>query len=176
MVLRDEHDGNRFVIVQHNYVRREHTTTKSKKSRRVDLSRELRGPGPHISAPPEGSLPPSSRFCELAGGPPITHANLTYTKMWVPHSSASFAEGGRRGCERHALEGASTSAASPMAYRDPGRLQQTMVSQNHALQPAPANPADRLPKIAPYIMLFPKILSSPAEPPIPRNHLIPLQK
>jgi integrase len=28
--------------VQHNYVRREHTTTKSKKSRRVDLSRELR--------------------------------------------------------------------------------------------------------------------------------------
>jgi integrase len=39
---RDEHDGNRFVIVQHNFVRREHTTTKSKKSRRVDLSRELR--------------------------------------------------------------------------------------------------------------------------------------
>lgn len=29
-------------MVQHNYVRREHTTTKSKKSRRVDLSRELR--------------------------------------------------------------------------------------------------------------------------------------
>jgi integrase len=29
-------------VVQHNYVRREHTTTKSKKSRRVDLSRELR--------------------------------------------------------------------------------------------------------------------------------------
>jgi integrase len=28
--------------VRHNYVRREHTTTKSKKSRRVDLSRELR--------------------------------------------------------------------------------------------------------------------------------------
>jgi integrase len=28
--------------VQHNYVCREHTTTKSKKSRRVDLSRELR--------------------------------------------------------------------------------------------------------------------------------------
>jgi len=32
----------RFILVQHNYVRREHTTTKSKKSRRVDLSRELR--------------------------------------------------------------------------------------------------------------------------------------
>src|SRR5450755_413375 len=31
-----------FMVVQHNYVRREHTTTKSKKSRRVDLSRELR--------------------------------------------------------------------------------------------------------------------------------------
>ena len=29
-------------MVQHNYVRGEHTTTKSKKSRRVDLSRELR--------------------------------------------------------------------------------------------------------------------------------------
>jgi integrase len=35
-------DPNRFIVVQHNYVRREHTTTKSKKSRRVDLSRELR--------------------------------------------------------------------------------------------------------------------------------------
>ena len=35
-------DSDRFILVQHNYVRREHTTTKSKKSRRVDLSRELR--------------------------------------------------------------------------------------------------------------------------------------
>src|SRR6202165_1716403 len=39
---KDDYDTNRFMIVQHNYVRREHTTTKSKKSRRVDLSRELR--------------------------------------------------------------------------------------------------------------------------------------
>jgi integrase len=39
---KDEDDGNRFIVVQHNYVRREHTTTKSKKSRRVDISRELR--------------------------------------------------------------------------------------------------------------------------------------
>jgi integrase len=39
---KDELDPNRFILVQHNYVRREHTTTKSKKSRRVDLSRELR--------------------------------------------------------------------------------------------------------------------------------------
>jgi integrase len=38
----DASDSDRFVLVQHNYVRREHTTTKSKKSRRVDLSRELR--------------------------------------------------------------------------------------------------------------------------------------
>ncbi len=38
----DEDDSGRFILVQHNYVRREHTTTKSKKSRRVDLSRELR--------------------------------------------------------------------------------------------------------------------------------------
>ena len=38
----DEDDTNRFIVVQHNYVRREHTTTKSKKARRVDLSRELR--------------------------------------------------------------------------------------------------------------------------------------
>jgi integrase len=38
----DENDSNRFIVVRHNYVRREHTTTKSKKSRRVDLSRELR--------------------------------------------------------------------------------------------------------------------------------------
>jgi integrase len=39
---KDENDSNRFMIVQHNYVCREHTTTKSKKSRRVDLSREMR--------------------------------------------------------------------------------------------------------------------------------------
>ena len=39
---RDDIDSDRFILVQHNYVRREHTTTKSKKSRRVDLSRELR--------------------------------------------------------------------------------------------------------------------------------------
>ncbi len=38
----DDKDSDRFILVQHNYVRREHTTTKSKKSRRVDLSRELR--------------------------------------------------------------------------------------------------------------------------------------
>jgi len=38
----DETDSERFILVQHNYVRREHTTTKSKKARRVDLSRELR--------------------------------------------------------------------------------------------------------------------------------------
>ncbi len=37
-----ERDANRFILVQHNYVRREHTTTKSGKSRRVDMSRELR--------------------------------------------------------------------------------------------------------------------------------------
>lgn len=39
---KDEQDRNRFILVQHNYVRREHTTTKSKKCRRVDMSRELR--------------------------------------------------------------------------------------------------------------------------------------
>ena len=38
----DESDPNRFILVRHNYVHREHTTTKSNKSRRVDLSRELR--------------------------------------------------------------------------------------------------------------------------------------
>ena len=37
-----EDDPNRFIVVQHNYVRREHTTTKSKKPRRVDLSKQLR--------------------------------------------------------------------------------------------------------------------------------------
>lgn len=39
----DDKDDNRFILVQHNYVRREHTSTKSKKSRRVDMSRQLRG-------------------------------------------------------------------------------------------------------------------------------------
>ena len=38
----DDNDSARFILVQHNYVHHEHTTTKSKKSRRVDLSRELR--------------------------------------------------------------------------------------------------------------------------------------
>jgi integrase len=38
----DETDCERFILVRHNYGRREHTTTKRKKSRRVDLSRELR--------------------------------------------------------------------------------------------------------------------------------------
>jgi integrase len=34
----DDNDCERFILVRHNYVRREHTTTKSKKARRVDLS------------------------------------------------------------------------------------------------------------------------------------------
>jgi integrase len=34
-------DSNRFIVVQHSYVRRKHTT-KSRKTRRVDMSRELR--------------------------------------------------------------------------------------------------------------------------------------
>jgi integrase len=39
----DENDASsRFIVVQHNYVRRKHTTTKSRKTRRVDMSRELR--------------------------------------------------------------------------------------------------------------------------------------
>ncbi len=37
-----EHDSNRYILVQHNYVGRQFTTPKSKKSRRVDLSRQLR--------------------------------------------------------------------------------------------------------------------------------------
>jgi integrase len=40
--LGENDNSERFILVQHNYVRREHTTTKSKKSCRVDLSRELR--------------------------------------------------------------------------------------------------------------------------------------
>ena len=38
----DDRDQNRFLFVQHNYVRREHTTTKSKKARRVDMSKDVR--------------------------------------------------------------------------------------------------------------------------------------
>jgi len=37
-----EDDPNRYILVQRNFVRGEFTTPKSKKSRRVDLSRELR--------------------------------------------------------------------------------------------------------------------------------------
>jgi integrase len=40
-VWQGENDSHRFIVVQHSYVRREHTITKSKKSRRVDLSRDL---------------------------------------------------------------------------------------------------------------------------------------
>jgi Phage integrase family len=39
----DDNDSERFILVNHNYESREHRTTKSKKARRVDLSRELRG-------------------------------------------------------------------------------------------------------------------------------------
>jgi integrase len=39
---KDENDPNRFILVQHNYVCREHTNTKSKKARRVDMSKDLR--------------------------------------------------------------------------------------------------------------------------------------
>jgi integrase len=38
----DNDEGSRFILVQHNYVRRKHTSTKSRKSRRVDMSKELR--------------------------------------------------------------------------------------------------------------------------------------
>jgi len=38
-----DRDPNRYIFVQHNYVARQFTTPKSKKSRRVDLSRQLRG-------------------------------------------------------------------------------------------------------------------------------------
>jgi integrase len=40
---KSDSDKNRFILVRHNYVRRRHTTTKSKKTRRVDMSRDLRG-------------------------------------------------------------------------------------------------------------------------------------
>ena len=39
---KDENDLNRYIFVQHNYVHREHTSTKSKKARRVDMSKDLR--------------------------------------------------------------------------------------------------------------------------------------
>jgi integrase len=38
----EDDSSSRFILVQHNYVRRKHTSTKSGKSRRVDMSRELR--------------------------------------------------------------------------------------------------------------------------------------
>ena len=38
----NEDDPHRYILVQHNYVRGQFTTPKSKKSRRVDLSRQLR--------------------------------------------------------------------------------------------------------------------------------------
>ena len=38
-----EEDPNRYILVQHNYVLGRFTTPKSKKSRRVDLSQQLRG-------------------------------------------------------------------------------------------------------------------------------------
>jgi len=37
-----ENDPHRYILVQHNFVRGQFTTPKSKKSRRVDLSRQLR--------------------------------------------------------------------------------------------------------------------------------------
>ena len=37
-----EDDPNRFILVRHNFTRRQFTTTKSRRERRVDLSKELR--------------------------------------------------------------------------------------------------------------------------------------
>jgi len=37
-----QENATRYILVQHNYVNRQFTTTKTKKSRRVDLSRQLR--------------------------------------------------------------------------------------------------------------------------------------
>lgn len=39
---KNDRDPNRYILVQHNYVRRQHTSTKSKKARRVDMSQDLR--------------------------------------------------------------------------------------------------------------------------------------
>jgi len=38
----DENDPNRYTVVQHNFVHRDFTTTKSRKPRRVDMSKQLR--------------------------------------------------------------------------------------------------------------------------------------
>lgn len=38
----DEHDRNRYVLVEHNYVKGKETTTKNRKTRRVDMSQDLR--------------------------------------------------------------------------------------------------------------------------------------
>ena len=37
-----DEDSNKYILVQHNYVQGRFTTPKSKKSRRVDLSKQLR--------------------------------------------------------------------------------------------------------------------------------------
>lgn len=39
---KDENDLYRYIFVQHNYVHGEHTSTRSKKARRVDMSKDLR--------------------------------------------------------------------------------------------------------------------------------------
>jgi len=38
---KDEQDPNRFIVVEHNYVKQSTPRRRAKKSRRVDMSREL---------------------------------------------------------------------------------------------------------------------------------------
>jgi hypothetical protein len=63
------------------------------------------------------------------------------------------------------LTAASISAASPSRI-EIGSLQQTMVSQNHTLQPTPANLAYRLPKRA-HIVLLQNSCQAPRSPQFP---------
>jgi integrase len=60
---RNDRDSNRFILVQHNYVRREHTSTKSRKTRRVDMSRELRHALIELRDEYRKTLPDGSDIC-----------------------------------------------------------------------------------------------------------------
>jgi integrase len=92
---RNEKDRNRFILVRHNYVRREHTTTKSKKTRRVDMSRELRGAlikmrdARLAAADPTGKADISTELVFSSPDGRILDPDNLYHRLFIPVLKAS---------------------------------------------------------------------------------------
>jgi integrase len=87
---RDAKDTNRYILVRHNYVHREHTTTKSKKTRRVDMSRELRRALVEMrderlrTSEPQGKADISTELVFQSADGSILDPDNLYHRLFVP--------------------------------------------------------------------------------------------